>query len=408
MALFICKKGGYMKKTVEEFMYPNEVLEDNMPYLEGIYQEDYGRKFTSTIKRRIDNTLYVFDSDPVVTMNFFKDREKEIHDEDFLRRIYREYDNYIKIKDMVHNMLRKKYYHILSSYFSVLPYPVREDILDLDIEAYSYQNIHKVKFGNDLETIRRQEDYCKECDKLGVKPLTNPRHIHLLLNEKEKLYNQENKLVIKNSRWGRRIIRAMKKYYPIITLDDIVTLLEKEYAAYTANLLDNNGIPSARIMYFPLLRNLGARNLDGIFYHENRHVIESTEGGSGLHIFRGKYYRFMNEIRTEKNSLLDKECFSDDFLWSTDKVPDEYYNLYAELFPYAVNFFEENREFLNYCAITGDFKTLEAKFGAKNLIEFEQFLNEMAKKLKKFKPVDPYDNKIEEANILVQKMLIKK
>lgn len=393
-----------MKKSVEEFIYPNEILREKLPYLEELYSEDYGEDYVFIIRDRMKSTLYVFDSDPVVTMNFVRNKGNDISDGDFLKRVEKEYKNYIRVKDIIHAKQKRKYYSKLASYFSLLPYPVREDILALDIEAYSYSNVYKVKSLNDEKAKERQEEYCRQCSKLGVRPITNSAFIHMILSEKEHLDLQEKKLLLKNTRWGRRIIKVMKKYYPKISLDDIVSLMGKDYVAYTAYLLGEDGISNARIMYYPLLKNLNLKDLDGIFYHENRHIIESTSIASGLHAHRGNYYRLLNEIRTEKNAILDKEWFNKDFLWSTDEVPIHYYNLYVQLFPYVATFFEDNREFLNGCAIKSDFSSLENRFGVKNLMEFEQLLVELAKELKKSHINGIDDEKREKGNTLIKKM----
>lgn len=397
-----------MKKSVEELIYPNELLREKLPYFERRYMDDYGEEYGHAIKSRMNNTLYLFESDPVVTMDFVKERGNDISDRAFLRRAEKEYQNYIRVKKVIHDIQRQKYYSKLSSYFSLLPYPIREDILNLDIEAYSYENVHKAKIDGDLKALERQEEYCRQCKKLGVKPITDPTYVHFILTAKERLDKQEKKLLLKNTRWGRRMIKIMKKYYPKITLEDMVTLFEKNYAAYTAYLLNEQGVSCARIMYYPLLKNLDLRDLDGIFYHENRHVIESTAVTSGLQAHRAKYYRLLNEIRTEKNAGLDKKYFDDDYLWSTDGLSNDYYNLYVQLFPYTATFFEENREFLNDCAIRGDINALENKFGAGNLIGFEQFLCYLASELRISQISEFDDERLEEGNIILQKMQIKK
>lgn len=375
-----------MKKEVECFLYPDEVLKEKKELLIERYLEDYGEEYQSMIENRMNHTLYLFDSNPIITMNMMRDFEGEIDSKEF-NRIYLEYLDYKKIFDHIHKRINKKYSRMLSSYFSVSSFFTREDLLSLDIESYSLKILSFIRKSEEGsrkrdELIHRQEEYLKKCKEIGVTPLTNPISIQFLLDEKKRLEEYEYIFILKNTKWGKRIVRKIKSYYPKIRISEIVKIMRDDAVALTSYLLDTNGSAKARVLYYPLLQDFSIQSLDRIFYHENRHVIESNRVSSGLHLHVGDTYQYLNEVRTEENALLDLDYFNDDFMWSSEPLMDGYHNTYHELYYYVKDFFDENRDILNDLAIRGDLSGLEEKFGKDSLIELECFLRDLSSVLK--------------------------
>lgn len=377
---------GFMKTSVESFLCPKEVLDENQNLLIDRYVEDYGNEYRDLIRKRMDNTLYLFDSNPIVTMKFIQQFGGNISSSQ-MKLFEKEYRNYKKVFSVIHERIKKQYYQKLASYFSISSHPIKEEILSLDIESFSLENQFLLKRSDVCTSekekiIKRQEKYLEECEMIGVEPLTNSVYIQFLLDEKRRLEEYEDLSLLKNTKWGRRIVKTIRSYYPKIRLSEIQKIMRDDAVAVTSYLLDSRGCARARILYFPLLEHYSVMSLDRIFYHENRHVVESNPYSSGLHSHVGSSYQLLNEIRTEKNALDDLDYFPHDLLWSSDSMVEGYHNTYEELYSYISSFLEEHREVLNDCAIRGDLLDLEEKFGKKNLKELEMFLDELSGVLK--------------------------
>ena len=130
-----------MKKSVEEFIYPNDLLREKMPILLDYYENDYGEEYGSIMRNRINNALYLFDSNPIEMMDFVMENGDRIDDNIFLKKVEVEYKNYKRIYSVIHVRLLKKYYSLLASFYSISGFNMREEILSLDMESYSYYSI---------------------------------------------------------------------------------------------------------------------------------------------------------------------------------------------------------------------------------------------------------------------------
>ncbi len=396
-----------MKKTVDVFLYPNELLQENKDLLIERYVEDYGEEYRSIIQNRMDNTLYLFDSNPIATMEAIKEFDSSI-DSKKMDTLLKEYLNYKKVYDSVHKRMIKKYYHFLSSYFSVPSHPIREELLSLDIEAYSLKNLAILQRSGENPTekekiLKRQEKYRKDCRKMGINPLTNSVYIQFLLDEKMRIEEMELTSLLKSTKWGKRMIKTIRSYYPKASISEIQKIMRDDAVANTSYILDSRGCARARVLSFPLLQNYDIKSFDRIFYHENRHVVESNPYSSGLHNHIGNCYELLNEIRTENNALKDLEFFPDDFMWSSDAMSG-HHNTYEELLVYVQSFFEEHRELLNALAIQGDLSCLEKIYGKKNLNELEDFLRKLSYVLKESNYQYFYQAKDDEAKTLVHRL----
>lgn len=368
-----------MKKSVEEFIYPNELLREKIPFLLDYYGEDYGEEYTSIMKNRIDNTLYLFDSNPIEMMDFVVRNGDKIDDSILLKRIECEYKNYKRIYSLVHSRLMKKYYSLLATYYSLSGFSMKEELLSLDMESYSYYSISKSRMSEEEKNKlrERQEKYRDNCSRVGVKPITNPAFVQILIDEKMRMKEKEFLILLKTTKWGKRIIRTFKKYCPTISISEISKVMRDDSVALTSYLLDKNGRAESWILYFPIVHSIYLQSLDLIFFHENRHVVESSLLSSGLNSHYGGTYRLINEIRTEKNAIIDSSKLPNDFLWSSDDIIDSKRNSYQELFPYVASFFEDYRDELNRFAVTGDIASFEEKFGKEELKELEMFLGDI-------------------------------
>ena len=61
----------------------------------------------------------------------------------------------------------------------------------------------------------------------------------------------------------------------------------------------------ARLCYFPVMKNYSVGSLDKIFFHENRHVVESDGLISGFTTAGTRDYFLINELITAYESLFN-------------------------------------------------------------------------------------------------------
>ena len=56
----------------DNILNPLEAWNEFRKYLVSLYIESYGEEYQELIEKRISDTYYMFDSDPIDTYNFFK------------------------------------------------------------------------------------------------------------------------------------------------------------------------------------------------------------------------------------------------------------------------------------------------------------------------------------------------
>ena len=106
-----------MENTIimENVLNPNKALEEYKSYLLTMYVKDYGEKYYDLIKNRMDNTIYLFDANPLENMKFLEENGEDIFPNIKKIRTYlKEYKNFIKIKNALENKYYEDYYIILN------------------------------------------------------------------------------------------------------------------------------------------------------------------------------------------------------------------------------------------------------------------------------------------------------
>ena len=106
--------------NMDNILNPHEAWDEFKKYLISLYTESYGEKYYYVIKKRISDTYYMFDSDPIDTYNFFKKNNISLGIK-FINRIEREYRNYISVKDKIDKTISDKYKNYLGSFYNVIP-----------------------------------------------------------------------------------------------------------------------------------------------------------------------------------------------------------------------------------------------------------------------------------------------
>ena len=371
--------------NIDNILYPEEALDDYKRKLLEVYIEDYGEEYKDVIKERMDNTLYLFDSNPKDTLRFILNNDS-IRDLDYVEQAENSYFNYKKALKKINKKLNRDYYGKLAYYFNINPIFIREDIMNLDYSSYNLSNMSKLADDNidekiKEEIIKRQEDYIDACHKAKVEPLIDTVRINSLERIKDLNEVKRMRYLVKHTIWGSEMVRKFKSYDREITLEEMVEiLLQKEVGA--ANFkLDDNYKARTSIVYYPIMKNAHLKCLDRMFFHENRHVIEAGKDNVGINLHHGNKYQLINEIRTEKHAIEDAQELKKSILWSNDELPSYAYNGYEKLFPYTYSFFEDNKEILDDVAMYGDVDFLEDYYGKINLENYERFLQETSQVL---------------------------
>lgn len=366
---------------MENVLNPNKALEEYKSYLLTMYVKDYGEKYYDLIKNRMDNTIYLFDANPLENMKFLEENGEDIFPNIKKIRTYlKEYKNFIKIKNTLENKYYEDYYLILSNSFSYYSKFGIEDFINIDLDSYSSTNIMLLndKYTSDSikkDILKRQQEYMRICRVYGIEPITNSVFIDSIISKRAELIRKKNTLLISKTRWGRRIKSIVNRNtkFKVSDLDIAQIIFNGENCAMTRTFTNKNG--DFRLCYVPLTKIYKLKGLDRIFFHENRHVVECSSINSGIDTYDDDKYSMLNEIRTEKNAIRDSNFFKSMPLFSNCDFPSKYYCTYSIAFPYTMNFFEDNCDVLNDLSINNDVVSLESIYGANDLKLFNDYLD---------------------------------
>ncbi len=369
-----------MSLNIDNIVHPNEAFLDYKDKLLSIYVEDYGEKERELIKNRMNNTLYLFDSNPVSMMEFLMDNSEDINDPLVIRQIEEEYINYVKVKSKIDKKLNKELLKYIASFFDISWRRAPMELLDLDYEAFSYES-NSIMKNSSLDNLeerkgieKRRADYLEECEKLGIKPLTNPVYINFILEQIYKYDSILNQRLLKGTKWGQRIVKRLMKYNPQFTIDKIDSMMMRNRVASTYYSI-NNGIRDGICMYYPLVENLERQALDNFMFHENRHVIESSSRVSGLSLYGDEsLYRLINEIHTEDKAIKDGKKLKNEVLFDNSSLQEGCFSPYAALLLFTDGFYDEFNTYLNDFALHGRINEFEEMFGKDDLLAFEKYL----------------------------------
>ena len=96
-----------------------------------------------------------------------------------------------------------------------------------------------------------------------------------------------------------------------------------------------------------------------------------TDTTSGISTFYKRKYDTLNEIRTEKNAIIDENRLNKTIFSSNKRYTN---SLYERLFKYTDNFFEDNKYILDEIALRGDIELLEKLYDKNELKLFDYYL----------------------------------
>ena len=163
-----------MENTIimENVLNPNKALEEYKSYLLTMYVKDYGEKYYDLIKNRMDNTIYLFDANPLENMKFLEENGEDIFPNIKKIRTYlKEYKNLIKIKNTLENKYYEDYYLILSNSFSYYSKFGIEDFINIDLDSYSSTNMMLLNDKYTSDSIKK--DILKRQHRISIIPSPN-------------------------------------------------------------------------------------------------------------------------------------------------------------------------------------------------------------------------------------------
>lgn len=352
---------------IKNVIHPKKVLPSIKEYLIPRYIKDYGIENKDKIIKRFNDTIFIFDSNPIETREFMVEHLDEIKDIQFKVRTEIEYRDYLRVKEFVHSQSREAFDIALIENKYVQSYADLSDLWDLDFESYSYDVFENCTDNQELD--ERRTKYENDCFIKGMNPIKDFATIEKILFMKNVLKQLEKEEMIKRTIWGKRIKREIKKDYSFSIPNDQLSeiLFDHKDCALTGVCKDKEN-QSKCFIYFPIIRNRDFPSLDHIFFHEARHRVENEDDYGGLYYYDKPDYYYINELHTEWNALLDEDEKNNIYFGGGDS---QSISLYQYLFKVAEDFFEYHREILNEFAFVGNIKGLEECFGKDFLKELE-------------------------------------
>lgn len=382
-----------MAVNYENALYPEEAVLDYQENLLDIYIEDYGEELRDIIEERLRNTLCLFDVDPVETVVKLYEHAKG--DAKLAKRMTDEACNFSRLQSRAIRKFRKPYIDLLSSTFNVRR--GAKKLLELD---YSFL----------LDETLSEEDkaifdaeYRRTCKRLRVSPIYNIETIKALNSTMEMLKKNCDLYVLEKSLWGKRVTAKVREKFGRLSTFEILSIFQSATypnLATTTQVLSNTDENVGSILYFPLVSLLDVGDIDHNFFHELRHAVETGDNGCGLKIIHDELYRLINEVHTEENAVNDLSRLQGKILWAQDEA--NLNNSYQNLFSYVLDFFQDNRDLLNYLALYNDAELFESIFGVSDLMQLEFFLKDLHEKI--MQDEDFYDS----SEVVRGKKLIKK
>lgn len=366
--------------NMDNILNPHEAWDEFKKYLISLYTESYGEKYYYVIKKRISDTYYMFDSNPVDTYNFYRKNNLSIGF-GFMNRIEREYKDYLSIEKKVDEKLTNKYKEYLSSCFKVIPDFMPFEFLTLDYESFSFENMNKLNSPFTCDELRRsiltrQNNYINFCNYFRFMPITDPYVIEQMIKVKTDMENEKFTALVNDTIWGKRLKKDIfEKTGLVIDSKTIASVVFNKKSCASVNLLKSVDGRDFRMCFFPIMKNFGF-NLDKTFFHENRHVVECGNDISGFTSAKTGEYRLINELRTQENAISDAYNFRMIPLFSNTPDPAGSFNTYEALMNYSGPFIRNYLYLLNQLGINNACYDLEYLFGKNNLSELENYLNE--------------------------------
>lgn len=349
---------------IGRILFPIKTLKDNILYLYKYYLDKYGYKYDSLIKKRVSNIVYILDSSPDITYNFLKANPTISVSEEYFDYIKRMANNYEKLNKELDKQMLASTILLFNKYHNIT------DIFTYDVHKILYLIVYMC---ND------RKRYIDEAVNLDITPINDDIKLEQFLHENEQiLYNKEVKL-LNDSLWGQNIKKNLNQkglYFDDITFASLLNVSENGlFRSFEVNFTDIGFQP---VIIIPILkRYCEGMNIDRIFLHEFRHAIEN-EGINRIGLQdRSSMLSCFNEVRTEGNAINDENNLRT--IFSRRLLKGQKY-FAEEVYYRNKGFFDSYNQILDDLAINNDIESLFKIFGKKEIIEYNDLLDNIMEK----------------------------
>lgn len=367
--------------NIDNLLNIDQIFPNFKRILLNIYRDEYSFSLARLIEERIDNTYYLFDSTPDITLKFFTDNNITIPE-----TVRLEIDNYLSKKEELTEKRNHEYYLKLCQAHninSITYYNYKEAILNLPIDSFSKTSSSKLISKNtpywDIQAINlKRYEYRYMCRKMNIEPINDLEVLEYLAQFKSNQDQCMNLTLLRDTIWGGKVTDKIRKECLESISDEMCVDWLFSNKPGMATVIQNGYNERHIIAYIPILKDFLAGNLDTSFFHENRHISEMHDTGCGMFEFAIRNYRTLTEVWTQKCAHEDeKKCSFEAFLFENKVSPYGIPYTYDLLFPFVFDLFEKYKDTFDYCATSGNIRKLEKLFGEKSFREYSKMLDDV-------------------------------
>ena len=374
-----------------DLMNISKNFERNKKVITELLINNYGKEYADIIRERIDNTLFIFSSEPSADYRYIESHEDEIDKTTALMIKPKYYSHREKEKEF-RNEVNRKIKHFLKNTIvkGRMTDETADTLLNLVANGYygpSYIDAFSTKNDNlldDSRTPRTIRDSIAK-DRKYMETIVTPLGIKLsnissydvdkFIEYREALKTKYEYNICLNTTYGKSVFDAItqkfgaslppERVYPII--------VNRDSSSHHIKVRDGKNPFYMNIVQVPIvsLLNSRAKGIDVDIIHEIIHRVESNMENIGIEKRMGtnkgeQQNRVTNEIRTQLLAIkLTKQLHElGTFIYDN---PNDYKlegeSIYESFFPLTKDFFEEHEQLFTHCAINNNGEELSKYFG---------------------------------------------
>lgn len=380
---------------IDNLLNPMNVINNHQELLLSLYEDEYGLKYVDTIKKRMENIIYFFESRPDITYLGLKELGIDAEKHKGLSNIYLKYLNYIILE---HHFSLKYVDSCMRLLSSLVPIPYTSidtelncaEIIELDFNSFSSKTENLLST-TENETVKkkileRRRKYLEDCEDYKINPLTNKEKIDKYLMYKEIYLEIYKESLIKDTIYGSDIITFIRQTFntPKIKMGSNVVMEIAKSLCFRekkgSNLIvGKNKDDFLDIVHIPLFFNFNSGTTDLAVLHETYHAIETKEDITGIQFC--KELNILNEFRIELKSINQLNKLRGNNIRMFDDISIKGINrsIYDDYLFLSRCFLEKYSKVLDYSAINSNKEVLFDFFGKENLLEYGSYLNYLYK-----------------------------
>ena len=375
-------------KDIDRLLNPNKRFLEYQDYLIDLIASSYHKSFKDLIATRIKDAFYFFDSTPDVTYRFVKKFNPNIKN---LIKYYLLNKNYAKKKSSYQYICNKYYCDYLKEFLKLSDSCVNEnidEILELNFEAFSKES-NKTLLASNVssevkEIIEKERDnYIKIFKSIGIEPVMDENIVQACLDIKEKINRVYKVCMIKDSLYGKMIMKKLEKLniestMPLDFIAGSISFIEDNTAARVRTVKTNQGKRKC-ILSFPVVEKYFLKCLDYIILHELIHICEAEQDSDFSIFMTNENYHYFNEFRTEEKALILFSKLRQDNIYIFDQDNDSISTKsdYNKFIPLIEPLLDTYRELIDYCAIANKISPLYKTLGKENFDNYCKSLNDI-------------------------------